>query len=249
VIIGKPNTGKSSLYNALSREEAAIVTSTPGTTRDALEIWLDVHGIPVLLSDTAGIRESEEEIETLGIERAKEQYLKADVSIFLIDGSKALSKEDFDIANGLDGEKKHIVVINKTDLPHVTGAGETASLLKFFNISKDEIIRISLIDDESSGMNEKTNGIKAIECRIEELVTSGVSAGASILITKARQKALLEAAAEEIKEAKNSLAKNQAPEFAEVNIRAAWENLGELIGEQATDDVIDRVFEEFCVGK
>ena len=248
VIIGKPNTGKSSLFNALSREESAIVTATPGTTRDSLESWLDIKGIPVLLLDTAGIRESEEEIEALGIKRAKDQYEKADAAIFLLDGSRELSNEDFDISNGLDAEKKHIIVVNKNDLPQSYSDENVISMLPF-NYEDDALLRISLINDETISGNMKMDGIRAIESMIERLIMSGVSAGSSLLVTKAAQKNLLENAEKEIIEAKKILTDGGAPEFAEVNIRAAWTSLGELIGEQATDDVINKVFEDFCVGK
>ena len=245
VIIGKPNTGKSSLFNALAREDAAIVTATPGTTRDSLEIWLDMLGVPVLLSDTAGIRESVEEIEALGIRRAREQYEKADIAIFLLDGSGPISEEDKAIAKGLNPEKGLIVAINKTDLPQAFGRPEAASILPF-EYKCDDVLQISLIGDEASNIKDN---LGIIEKSIEGFATGGVAAGSSLLVTKAKHKALLEKAAAEIGEAKGVLMADEAPEFAEVNIRAAWEALGEMIGETATDDIIDRVFEEFCVGK
>ena len=248
-IIGKPNTGKSSLYNALSREDAAIVTDTPGTTRDSLEIWLDIKGIPVLLSDTAGIRDSEEEIEKLGIERAIDQYQRADIAVFLLDGSRPLSKEDIDIAQNLNNEKKHIVAINKSDLPGAFGPGDVTAIIPFEGFEEKNILHLSLIDDEAVGMSRKAEGIRHIESSIEAFIMGGVSAGSSLLVTKANQKSMLEAAANEIAEAETSLEKGDAPEFAEINMRAAWEILGELIGERIADDVINKVFEEFCVGK
>ena len=248
-IIGKPNTGKSSLYNALSREDAAIVTATPGTTRDSLEIWLDIKGIPVLLSDTAGIRDSEEEIEKLGIKRAMDQYQRADIAIFLLDGSRPLSKEDTDIAKSLYREKKHIAAINKSDLPGVFRPGEVLAIYPFDDLEEKDILHISLIDDRTAGMNRKDEEIRKIENLIEAFIMGGVSAGSSLLVTKANQKSMLEDAANEIAEAEKSLEKGAAPEFAEINIRAAWEILGELIGERIADDVINKVFEEFCVGK
>jgi len=242
VIIGKPNTGKSSLFNAMVREEAAIVTATPGTTRDAIEIWLDVRGVPVLLSDTAGIREGAENIEELGIKRAKEQYRKSDVSILLLDGSEKLSDEDLDIAKLLDPEKKLIVAINKTDLPKAfeKSSLKTLSLI----IDEKEILDISLINDEYS----KT-AVEQIEQKIEDFVLEGVNAGSSLLVTKIRHKGLLEKALGEIEEAQSVLSEGKAPEFAEINLRSAWNALGEITGETATGDIIDRVFEEFCVGK
>jgi len=243
VIIGKPNTGKSSLFNALAREDAAIVTATPGTTRDAIEVWLDIKGIPVLLSDTAGIREGKEEIENLGIERAKEQYLKADVTIFLLDSSEALSEEDMAIAKLLDPEKKLILAINKSDLPKVFSKESPVKILPF-DFDEKEIETISLISDE--GIRE---AISIIEEKLEAFVFNGVSPGASLLVTKARHKTLLEKAALEIGEAREAASRGEAPEFIEINIRAAWTSLGEITGETATEDIIDRVFEEFCIGK
>ncbi|MCL2112147.1 MAG: tRNA uridine-5-carboxymethylaminomethyl(34) synthesis GTPase MnmE [Clostridiales bacterium] len=256
VIVGRPNVGKSSLFNALVREDAAIVAPTPGTTRDALEIWLDMGGVPVLLTDTAGMREGAEEIEALGIERAKEQYERADLAVFLLDGSEPLSEADRAIAGGLDPEKKHVVAIGKGDLPQAFGAAEAAAILPP-EIEAGEIVRLSLIDDGQRTDKEKAG---EIERRLEGLVMGGIAAGSSLLVTKARHKALLERAAAEIAEGMAALGGGGAsggadgnfagaPEFAEVNIRAAWEALGEIIGETATDDIIDRVFEEFCVGK
>ena len=241
-IVGKPNTGKSSLFNALSREDAAIVTATPGTTRDALEIWLDIRGVPVLLTDTAGIREDAGEIESLGIERAMEQYHKSDASVLVLDGSSILSEEDSAAAMRLDPGKPLIVAINKEDLPQAFDREEAAGLLPF-PCGAENITHISLVGDGRCASVEK------LEALLEKTVLGGDCAGSSLLVTKARHKALLETATEEIAEAMDVIDRGEAPEFAEVNIRAAWNALGEITGETAADDVIDRVFEEFCVGK
>jgi len=243
IIIGKPNTGKSSLFNALAREEAAIVTATPGTTRDAIEVWLDIRGVPVLLSDTAGMRESENDIEAMGIARAKEQYGKAELSIFLLDGSSPLTEEDREIAKSLDPEKKHLVAINKTDLPVVFGR-EKAKEIMPAGLEETEILEISLIGDEA-----RKEATALLEKALEKAALAGTSVGTNLLVTKARHKALLEKAGAEIKEAQDAVRSGAALEFAEVNIRAAWNLLGEVTGETATDEIIDRVFEEFCVGK
>jgi len=242
-IIGRPNTGKSSLFNSLVREDAAIVTATPGTTRDAIEVWLDVQGIPVLLSDTAGIREKTSGVEELGIERAKEQYRKADVSIFLLDRGEPLSEADFSIAKMLDPEKKHIIVLNKKDLPAGFGREKAVKILPF-DFDEKDIIEISLLSDEGC-----KDASEKIEERLGKLVLGGVNAGSSLLVTKVYHKGLLEKALREIEEAKQILDEGKAPEFAEVNLRAAWNALGEVTGETATEDIINRVFEEFCVGK
>jgi len=243
VIIGKPNVGKSSLFNALAREETAIVTASPGTTRDSIELWLDVGGVPILLSDTAGIRKSEGEIEALGIERSKEQYRKAELSILLLDGSSPLSEEDKEIASLLDPGKGLLLAINKSDLPAEFETSNAAEILPF-DFDEKEVVRISLIDDKN---------IKETVFRIEEGVKDfalgGIAAGTSLLVTKAGHKRLLEKSLENIREAQKASAGGDAPEFVEVNLRAAWSSLGEITGETATDEIIDRVFEEFCVGK
>ena len=243
VIVGKPNTGKSSLFNALVREDAAIVTATPGTTRDSIEVWLDILGVPVLLSDTAGIRDGAGDVEELGIKRAKEQYRKADVSIFLLDGSETLSEEDQTVAKLLDPEKKHIIVINKTDLPQAFSEQKAKEILPVA-FSENEILELSLLNDENS-----KEAVTRIEKALKDFVFGGLSSGSSLFVTKARHKALLEKAFGEIEEARSVLSKGEAPEFAEINIRAAWNALGEVTGETAAEDIIDRVFEEFCVGK
>jgi len=243
VIIGKPNTGKSSLFNALAGEDAAIVTAAPGTTRDSIEIWLDVSGIPVLLSDTAGIRESDGEVETLGIERTKEQYRKADLAILLLDGSVGLSEEDFEIAKMLDAEKKLIVAINKNDLEPAFEKKNAAEMLPF-EFDENEIVQISLLSDKNC--NE---AIACVEKTIGKFVYGGVYSGTSLLVTKARHKMLLEKAGKEIREAQGAIFSGEAPEFVEVSLRAAWNFLGEVTGETATEEIIDRVFEDFCVGK
>jgi len=242
-IIGKPNTGKSSLFNALVREDAAIVTATPGTTRDAIEVWLDVKGVPVLLSDTAGIREEESDIEKLGIERAKEQYRKAEVTIFLLDGSEPLSEEDFSIVKMLDPGKKLIVAINKTDLSAAFGKEKAAEILPF-DFDKEEIEELSLVGDRVC-----KDAVARIEQRLWDIVIGGADAGTSLLVTKVRHKQLLETALAETEEARRALASGEAPEFCEVSLRAAWNALGEITGETASEEIIDRVFEDFCVGK
>ena len=242
-IIGKPNTGKSSLFNAMAREDAAIVTASPGTTRDAIEVWLDVKGVPVLLSDTAGIRKSEGEIETLGIERAKEQYRKAELSIFLLDGSKELTDEDLLIAESLDPEKKHIVVINKTDLPGMVEKKTAAKILPF-DFDEKEIARVSLISDK-----DRSEAVELIEGKVYDFALGGLATGASLLVTKVRHKILLEKALSEIGAAREALMAGEAPEYIEVSLRSAWNSLGEVTGETATEEIIERVFEDFCVGK
>ncbi|MDR3305670.1 MAG: tRNA uridine-5-carboxymethylaminomethyl(34) synthesis GTPase MnmE [Clostridiales Family XIII bacterium] len=258
-IIGKPNTGKSSLFNAMARESAAIVTDIPGTTRDAIEIFLNISGVPVILTDTAGIREAAGEVETLGIRKSRSIYERADIALFVLDGSLPLSAEDREIAASLNPEKKTILVVNKRDLPPAFDLEEAAALLSFpAGIAETSLFSRSLpsLEEGNGGAATgfeagfETDGAAELEKEIAGRVFTGaVSAGGSLLVTKARHKAALLQAKEEIEEAVRILSRGDAPEFAEVNVRAAYDTLGEMIGETVTEDILDRVFEEFCIGK
>ena len=237
VIIGKPNAGKSSLFNTLARDDAAIVTNIAGTTRDALEIMINIQGIPVVLTDTAGIREADGQIEALGIQKSKEAYEKSELAIFLLDGNKKIEPEDVEIAKQLDPDKKTLFVINKNDMTQEMTDEEVKELVPF----DAEIVRISAIE---------VNSVKALEEKIAALVFSGKEVfGADMLVTKETHKLLLCNALEDICEAIEIVSRGEAVEFAEVNVRAAYETLGEILGETVTDDILDKVFEEFCIGK
>ena len=237
VIIGKPNAGKSSLFNAFTREDTAIVTNIAGTTRDALEVMINIHGIPVILTDTAGIRKADGQIEALGIEKSKEAYDRADLAIFVLDGSEQIEDEDREIASGLSLEKRTLVVINKCDKKQIID-GESAKNLVPFDV---EVLRSSALEMDSIVMLEK---------KIADLVFAGnASASSNLLITKETHKALLENALMDINDAIATLDRGDAAEFAEVNIKAAYETLGEILGETVTEDILDKVFEEFCIGK
>jgi tRNA modification GTPase len=235
-IIGKPNVGKSSLFNALAREDAAIVTDTPGTTRDALEVYVNIDGVPVILNDTAGIRETGNEIEALGVERSRGAAGKADVVIFMLDGSAPLSDGDREIARDLDPAKKTILAIGKADLPGAFDLAEVEALTGF----PAAHVRLS----PATGA-----GVRELESLVASFVLAGEGAARGLLVTKARHKDMLARAASEICEAEAILTRGEAPEFAEVGIREAYGTLGEMIGEEVTDDILDKVFEEFCIGK
>ena len=238
-IIGKPNAGKSSLYNALLREDAAIVTATPGTTRDVLEVMIDVNGVPVILTDTAGIRGGAGEIERIGIDRAREVYERADVCLFVVDGSKSISDEDRMIAALLNPDKKTIIVVTKNDLPQNVADEDVKTLVAFAGT----IVRTALGENSSYGILE-------IEEYLSGLVLGGsLSAGAPLLVTKAYHKAALEESLNNVEAAVLAIDSGEAPEFAEIDIHAAYDKLGEIIGETVTDDILERVFSEFCVGK
>ncbi len=235
VIIGKPNVGKSSLMNALLKESRAIVTEIPGTTRDTIEEVISIRNIPVKLTDTAGIRETQDQIERIGIEKSKESFQRADLIIFIADGSRPISKEDRKILSLLRG-RKVIVLINKTDLG--------------MKIEEEEI-RITLPHAPVIRAAIKNNiGIDELEQEIEALVYGGkVKQEESLLVTNVRHTELLEKARAAIADAGAMAENSEALDFIEVDVRRCWELLGEIIGESVTEDIIDQVFARFCLGK
>lgn len=234
-IIGKPNVGKSSLMNALLRESRAIVTEIPGTTRDTIEEAINIKDIPVILTDTAGIRETQDMIEKMGIEKSKESFNRADLIILILDSSCPLSDEDREIIPYI-GNRKCIVLLNKTDLGQM--------------IAKEQIKELLPGADVIPAAIKNMIGIEELEQQIVNLVYGGqVKQENSLLITNVRHKELLEKAASSISDAIAMAESREALDFIEVDIRHAWELLGEIIGETVTDDIIEKVFERFCLGK
>jgi tRNA modification GTPase len=239
VIIGKPNAGKSSLLNALLRESRAIVSEMPGTTRDSIDEYLNIKGIPVKLTDTAGLRDAETDVEALGIEKSKEALRRADLILLTLDGSRALDAEDREILSSLSERLKDgtaVAAVNKSDLPEVLDRREAARLLPGV-----AMIHVSATTGE---------GIDAIEDYIVSSVYGGkVKQGESVLVTNAAHKALLMRAMEETGQALEMLRAGEALDFVETDVRAAFDTLGEITGQTVTDDILDRVFSKFCVGK
>jgi tRNA modification GTPase len=234
-IVGKPNVGKSSLMNALLRESRAIVTEIPGTTRDTIEEVLSLRGIPVYLTDTAGIHRTEDLIEQIGIERSKEAFNKADLIVFMVDGSQPLREEDYEIAKHI-GERKVIVLLNKGDL----GKMVTDKQLKFL-LPQAIVIDTAVIEKK---------GIQELEEQIESLVYGGhVKQEQSSILTNARHNDLLSRARQGLLDASEMANQKQALDFIELDVRNAWSLLGEIIGDTVTEDIVDQVFERFCLGK
>ncbi len=234
-IIGKPNVGKSSLMNALLKESRAIVTEIPGTTRDTIEEVISIKDVPVKITDTAGIRDTEDTIEKIGIEKSKESFNRADLIIFIIDGSSLLTEEDLEIMSKI-GNRKVIVLINKIDLELVIDEEEIKNRLQ-----QARVIRSSI----------KNNlGVHELEEEIVSLVYGGkIKQEESLLVTNVRHMKLLEKANEAIGDAYEMAENSEALDFIEVDVRRCWEILGEIIGEAVTEDIIDQVFERFCLGK
>lgn len=234
-IVGKPNVGKSSLMNALLKESRAIVTEIAGTTRDTIEEIITIKGIPIKLTDTAGIRETVDTIEKIGIEKSKEAFNKSDLILFIVDASRGLETEDFEIIGFMEN-RKAIVLLNKIDL----GIEVTAEKIKRL-LPKAIVV-------ETSVKNEI--GIGKLENEIENLVYGGnVKQGESMLVTNVRHQNLLEHGKKSMEDAKKMAEAREALDFIEVDLKRAYELLGEIIGESVTDDIIDKVFERFCLGK
>ncbi len=234
-ITGKPNVGKSSLMNAFLKENRSIVTDVPGTTRDTIEEQASVRGIAIKFIDTAGIRDSEDKVESIGIERSRLALRGADLALIVLDASSPLTTEDYEILKSAE-ELPHIIVFNKTD---ITGA-ELLPDAQEISAGK-RTVKISA----KTGI-----GLEKLESEIEAFITGGrVRKENDPLLTNVRHIRLVEKALYEIKEAKDMCGRQEAMDFIEVNVKAAFDYLGEIIGETATDQVINEVFSRFCLGK
>lgn len=234
-IVGKPNVGKSSLMNSLLRQSRAIVTEIPGTTRDTIEESVSIRNIPVYLVDTAGIRETEDVVEKIGIERTKEAFNSADLVVMIIDGSAPLTEEDEDILSRLAG-RRSLVLLNKTDLG-------TA-------VTKEDIAGRSPGSDVIETCLLRGEGVDEIEDRIEELVYGGkLSQKDSVMVNNVRHEELLRQALQAAGDARLITEAGEALDIIEIDIREVYDRLGEIIGETVSDEVLDEVFSRFCLGK
>ncbi len=234
-IVGKPNVGKSSLMNSILGENRVIVTSVPGTTRDTIDENINIGGIPIILTDTAGIRETENEIEIHGIERSKEKFNKADLVILVLDNSRSLDQEDINIIEKIH-DRKVLIIINKTDLKVLL---EEKDVIKM--IPEAKIIKTSM---------KEMSGIKDVKKAIEEMFLIGeLRQQGSHTVNNSRHKDLLNKAESSISDGINLLKENEALEIVEIDINNAYRLLGEILGETIEDDIIDRVFSKFCLGK
>lgn len=234
VILGKPNAGKSSLLNCLLREERAIVTDVAGTTRDTLEETMSLSEINLNIIDTAGIRETDDIVEKIGVERAKKIAEEADLIIYVVDTSVPLDENDKEIIE-LISNKKSIVLLNKSDLECI--------------VSVDEIRQLT--DTEPIVISAKENiGIQNLEERIKEMFYEGIiSFNEEVYITNIRHKQLLADAAESLKLVKNSIEQQLPEDFYSIDLMNAYELLGEIIGESVSDDLVNEIFSKFCMGK
>ena len=234
VILGKPNAGKSSVLNVLMGKERAIVTDIAGTTRDTLEEFISINGIPLNIVDTAGIRDTEDVVERIGVDKSLEAMEKADLILYIVDASVPLDENDYQIMNSIK-EKQVIILQNKSDLKSVVTTEEVLSHLD------KTIIDISA--------KEKT-GFEVFYEKLNDMFFHGsLSYNDEIYITNMRHKEALEEALSSIKMVRQSIADGMPEDFYSIDLMAAYERLGYIIGESVEDDLVDTIFKEFCMGK
>lgn len=235
VIIGKPNVGKSSLLNALLREKRAIVTDIPGTTRDVIEEYVNIRGIPLKIVDTAGIRETADLVEQIGVEKAREFVASADLLLLLLDASAPLTPEDRDVLALLPG-RQAIVLINKSDLPAALNDEEVQLL-----IGDRQIIRISVL--EGTGLAELEEAI------VDRVYSGQIVQSEGSFVNNVRHSNLLKIAKDRLTDALASIHNGMPPDCIVIDLRAAWDKLGEVTGDTVGEDIIDQIFSQFCIGK
>ena len=234
-IIGKPNAGKSSLLNAILKEDRAIVTEYEGTTRDTIEEFVNIDGVPLKLIDTAGIRDAKDEVEKIGIKKSKEIANDADLVIAIFDSSKELTKEDIEILNIIKN-KKSIVLLNKADLNSVLDENDE----RFKEITEN-VLKISALNGEGL---EKLYALISKMFSLEEINVDN-----DVIITNLRHKNLISKAIENVKKAKNTVEENMPIDIIAIFIKDILEDLGNITGEIVTDDIINEIFSKFCLGK
>ncbi len=234
VILGKPNAGKSSVLNVLTGRERAIVTDIAGTTRDTLEEFISINGIPLNIVDTAGIRHTEDVVERIGVDKSLEAMQKADLILYIVDASVALDQNDYEIMEQIK-DKQVLILQNKSDLEKVVTTEEILSHLD------KKIIDISA---------KKQTGFDEFYQELNNMFFDGhLSYNDEIYITNMRHKEALEEALSSIRMVRKSIADGMPEDFYSIDLMAAYERLGYIIGESVEDDLVDTIFKEFCMGK
>lgn len=231
VIVGKPNVGKSSLLNALLKEKRAIVTDIPGTTRDIIEEYINIDGIPVRIIDTAGIRDTEDTVEKIGVERSKEKIEEADLVVLMMDSSREVDDEDKLIIDAVK-DKKYITLLNKIDLNRKISDDIIGNLRNIIEISaKNEI------------------GIDNLKDKIKEIFFDGEIDSESLIISNTRHKQALYRALENCTIALEKIQSNEFLDLISIYITSGMRALGEITGDELEEDLLNKIFSEFCVGK
>lgn len=239
VILGKPNAGKSSLLNKLLGEEKAIVTDVAGTTRDVLEQFINLDGIGIHIVDTAGIRDTEDIVEKIGVDRARDKARDADLIIYVVDSSQNLSEDDFKIMDMMS-DKKSIILLNKSDLNTVISMEYMEEVCKDFK--EDHVILNTSMTEES--------GLKELEEIMKEMFIHGkIDINEEVTITNLRHKEALTESKNSLMLVKKSLLDEMPEDFYSIDLMNAYAALGRIIGEEVGEDLVNEIFSKFCMGK
>ena len=234
-LVGRPNVGKSSLLNHLLHEDKAIVTDIAGTTRDVIEEYVNVLGVPLKLVDTAGIRETDDRVEKIGVERSRQALDRSDLVILLLNASEPLTTEDIELLQ-LTQDKKRIIVLNKMDLEPKLDLNEL-----YQYVDKAEVLKTSVLKNE---------GIRELEEHIATLFYGGIeNSQTTVLVTNARHIALLEQAKAALEAVLTGLDQELPVDLVQIDMTRAWELLGEITGDSYQDELLDQLFSQFCLGK
>ncbi|OPA79007.1 tRNA uridine-5-carboxymethylaminomethyl(34) synthesis GTPase MnmE [Paenibacillus selenitireducens] len=234
-IVGRPNVGKSSLLNALAKESKAIVTDIPGTTRDVIEEFITINGIPLKLLDTAGIRDTADVVEKIGVERSKNALEEADLVILVLNQNEPLHEDDIQLMEQIKS-RQVIVVLNKMDLPQNLNMDQIES-----RFDAQHIVKMSVKEQE--GLDALEEAIAAI------FFTGGIEANDLTYVSNVRHIALLKKAIVSLQDAIQATEEHIPIDLIQIDVRLAWEHLGEIIGEAVGDSLIDQIFSQFCLGK
>ena len=255
VIVGKPNAGKSSFLNLLLGQERAIVTEIAGTTRDLLTETIHLQGMTLLVTDTAGIRDTDDTVEKIGVERARQSVEEADLLLWMVDSSVPLDENDRSIAALLSG-RRSIILLNKTDLAEQTGVEDVRKMVQD-NVVRSASVMKKSKDTEPESLTQiipfsakEGTGYDAFVRMLKDLFFHGkLSWNDEVVITNARHKLLLEQAEDSLERVSDSLDAGMSEDFFSIDLMSAYESLGAIIGEEVGEDLADEIFSRFCMGK
>lgn len=234
-LVGRPNVGKSSLLNHLLHEDKAIVTDVAGTTRDVIEEYVNVSGVPLKLIDTAGIRETDDKVEKIGVERSKKAIEQSDLVLLVLNAAESLTKEDLELIR-LTNDKKRIIILNKIDLEEKLDRKELAKISENAPVYATSIL--------------KNEGVEALEEAISKLFFNGIeNSQSTVMVTNARHIALLKKAQNSLDSVLEGISSGMPVDLVQIDMTEAWNLLGEITGESYEDELLDQLFSQFCLGK
>lgn len=234
-LVGRPNVGKSSLLNHLLHDDKAIVTDVAGTTRDVIEEYVNVSGVPLKLIDTAGIRETDDKVEKIGVERSKKAIEQSDLVLLVLNAAESLTKEDLELIR-LTNDKKRIIILNKTDLEEKLDRKELAKISENAPVYATSIL--------------KNEGVEALEEAISKLFFNGIeNSQSTVMVTNARHIALLKKAQNSLDSVLEGISSGMPVDLVQIDMTEAWNLLGEITGESYEDELLDQLFSQFCLGK